>query len=246
MSFYEEIAEYYDLIFPFNRGQAGFVTNCLGESFHGKKVLDVGCGTGDLVVALSEVGFQAIGVDSDSEMLRLAEAKASGVAGATFLRVEMGEVGESFGPSAFEGVLCFGNTLVHLKDYDEVQGFCKKVRTVLKDGGKFLIQVLNYDHILDRHIEKLPLIENESIRFERYYDYGNDSGRVAFRTVLTIKETGKVIENEIYLYPMRRRELNRALRGSGFTQFFYYADFDKSDLRTDSLPLVVEAHGKVL
>ena len=64
---------------------------------------------------------------------------------------------------------------------------------------------------------------------------------MSFRTILTVKETGKRIENKIYLYPLRRHELDTALEKAGFTDISYYGDFDKSKLKVDSLPLVGEA-----
>jgi len=56
-----------------------------------------------------------------------------------------------------------------------------------------------------------------------------------------VKETDKKIINEIFLYPLRKHELGRALRNAGFIDIAYYADFDRSELKKDSLPLVVKA-----
>ncbi len=239
MSFYEDIADYYDVIFPFNKGHVDFVKSCIEEPYRSKIILDIGCGTGDLAVALGEIDFHVTGIDYDTEMLRKAEQKRKD--SVDFKHMDMREIGKAFPPASFDAILCFGNTLVHLNSISEVDAFCRQVRTVVKNGGKFLLQILNYDHILDHHIDRLPLIENDIVRFERAYEYDDSRRVIHFKTRLTLKEAGRVIENEILLYPLRKQELDDALRGAGFTDISYYADFDKGPLQEESLPLVTEA-----
>jgi glycine/sarcosine N-methyltransferase len=239
MSFYSEIAEYYDFIFPFNKAHVEFVKNCIERPYEGKTVLDVGCGTGDLAIALTEIGFRLTGLDYDAEML--AEANKKEKKSAVFLQMDMQKLANAFDPETFDAVLCFGNTLVHLSGYSEVEAFCRGVRTVLRNKGKLLLQILNYDYVLDQGVRKLPLIENDTVRFERFYQYDDRTNMIAFKTKLFVKGTEREIENEILLYPMRKAELEAALRKAGFTDIFFYGDFDKAELREDSLPLVVEA-----
>ncbi len=241
MSFYEEIAEYYDYIFPFNKAHIDFVKNCIDEPYMAKKVLDAGCGTGDLVIALADMGFHAIGIDDDATMLHKAGEKAKNETRSEFTRLDMIEIKRYFTAPAFDAVLCFGNTLVHLTGLPEIESFCKQVKAVLKDKGRFLLQILNYDHILDHNINKLPLIENNIIIFERFYDYDDKNNLIKFRTILTVKESKKIVENTILLCPVRKQELNNALKRAGFTDISYYGDFDKKELQGDSLPLVAEA-----
>ena len=210
MSFYSEIAEYYDFIFPFNKAHVDFVKGCIEGPYEDKTILDVGCGTGDLAVALAGVGFQVTGIDYDREML--AEAKKKGESSVTFLQMDMNSLAAAFNPATFDAVLCFGNTLVHLSGLPEVEVFCRAAREVLKNKGKFLLQILNYDHVLDHGIRTLPLIENDLVRFERLYRPDDRTNMIAFKTKLFVKKTQKEIENEILLYPMRKSDLEAALR----------------------------------
>jgi glycine/sarcosine N-methyltransferase len=238
MSFYDEIAEYYDLIFPLNRAQIDFVKSCIERPYQGKRLLDVGCGTGDLAIELAAEGFEMVAIDSDPEMLLRADRKAQG--SVTFQRLDMRGLA-SFTPRSFDGILCFGNTLVHLTDLSDIESFCIQAKGLLGKGGRLLLQILNYDHILDHHIKALPLIENDTIRFERFYEHEARSGLIGFRTKLTVKGTGREIDNEILLYPLRRGAFEEMLRKAGFTRISVYGDFDRKELRPDSLPLVVEA-----
>jgi len=240
MSFYDSIADYYDFIFPFNSMHLDFIKGSIQGPYDTKTVLDIGCGTGDLVIALSTIGFTVTGIDYDHEMLNRAEKKAKNES-VVLRQMDMRGISDIFEKASFDVVVCFGNTLVHLTDVHEIEAFLKQAREVLKDNGKLLLQILNYDYLLDRAIRQLPMIENDVIKFARYYDYDAARGLVRFRTILTVKNTQKEIENEILLYPMRRHELDAALSGAGFVDRTYYGDFDRSELKAEKLPLVVEA-----
>lgn len=85
----------------------------------------------------------------------------------------------------------------------------------------------------------LPLIENEKIRFERYYTLKDKE--VIFKTKLNIKETGEELNGQVNLFPIRKEGLEKALRNAGFKNFTYYGGFGKKDFDIDSMPLIVVA-----
>ena len=240
MPFYEEIADHYDLIFPFSAVQVGFVKSSLKEPHRNKKILDIGCGTGDLALALSEEGFAVTGIDSDHAMVQKATDKGAN-GPVVFTAMDMRDIAGHYEPSSFDAVLCFGNTLVHLAGIKEIERLCKDAKHILKQNGKFLIQILNYDYILDLKIRSLPLIDNEFITFERTYDHDPGKGLITFKTTLTVKETSKKITNKIYLFPVRKDELYLSLRNNGFSYISFYGDFNRNTPGVESLPLVVEA-----
>jgi len=235
-AFYESIAEWYDSIFPYDSGQFRFVRNRF-ECEDGK-ILDIGCGTGSLAAALGEAGFEITGIDSDAEMVRLSRLKSERSPGIRFAVMDMRDLVQHFGPSAYHCVICFGNTLVHLSSMEEIAAFVRQVRAVLKDGGLFLLQILNYDHVLDHGITRLPLIENDRIRFERTYRTDEKSGLVRFTTVLTVMDSGRILENEVLLLPIRKAELEAVIREAGFHGLEWFGDFSGNPLTETSLPLV--------
>jgi 2-polyprenyl-3-methyl-5-hydroxy-6-metoxy-1,4-benzoquinol methylase len=238
--FYQSIAEWYDKIFPFDPNQVEFVRRHVRIPVGAPKILDVGCGTGSLAVALAEAGFDVTGIDAYSEMIRLAKVKAK-VQRRPEIRFEvmdMRDVSKRFDAASFDAVLCFGNTLVHLPGQMEIAGFAKQVARLLREGGRFLLQILNYDFVLDNRILQLPTIQNGRNRFERFYQFGDPSGRIRFRTVLTILDTNRVIENETLLFPIRKSELEDALKKAGFRNTYWYGDFTENPLTKTNLPLV--------
>jgi glycine/sarcosine N-methyltransferase len=235
-AFYESIAEWYDFIFPPDPGQVRFIRDRFRPSEG--RILDIGCGTGSLAAALVREWYDVTGIDSDAEMIRLCRIKTKDLSGVRFAAVDMRDLVQHFPPSDFGCVVCFGNTLVHLNAMEEVSAFIRQVRAVLKDGGRFLLQILNYDHVLDHGVRQLPLIENERIRFERTYETYVKTGLLLFKTMLTVKDTGRILENGVSLLPIRQAELKEVIREAGFRNLEWFGDFSGNPLSGTSLPMV--------
>jgi len=237
MEFYESIARFYNDIFPLNKAALTFISSCTAGP--GKEILDIGCSTGQLSSALAESGNSVKGIDLDREMIKLAKESHPGSDSNLDFAVEnMMELDNNHEPGTFDSVLCTGNTLVHLQSSKEIGNFIKSVYSVLKPEGVFILQILNYDNILDNNITELPLIENDAIRFIRKYSFEDLRSKILFSTELLDKATSREIKNKITLYPLRSAELDSLLRHAGFSKIDYYGNFKGEPLMSNSLPLV--------
>jgi 2-polyprenyl-3-methyl-5-hydroxy-6-metoxy-1,4-benzoquinol methylase len=241
MGFYASISDYYDRIFPYSRKQLEFITKRLSPP--PLALLDIGCATGELSLALSEKGYSVTAIDSDAEMISAANKKLQRREGGSieFRTMNMEDISTEYTGSNFGGVICFGNTLVHVTDPSRLQDQISAFRNVLEKEGLLFVQILNYDYILDNDIERLPVIEDEQIRFERSYRKENGSEILHFDTVLFDKIRNKKITNSIPLYPLRREELHRYVEEAGFTSITCFGGFDSSPLEPTSLPLILTA-----
>jgi glycine/sarcosine N-methyltransferase len=235
--FYSSIAKFYSLIFPFNKAQFSFLENEMG-SLPGKSFLDVGCGTGELAFVLAQKGAHVHAIDLNNTLLTEAR-KYRNHENLIYHKANMLHLGRLFEKSTFDGVSCFGNTLVHLLNDRQIGTFFAVVKTVLKPGGFFFLQILHYDIIFQEKVETLPGIENESVKFERNYKFISGSRVIRFFTRLTIKETGEVIENETGLLGIGVNELVKHMNKHGFTDIRLYADFQKTPFGGKHLPLVI-------
>jgi len=239
MSFYSSIAKVYDEIFPFNPAQLEFVERCFNGSVAGRRIIDAGCGTGSLAIMLARRSARVTGFDADEKMIRLAEEKRPQ---ALDLRFKTGDlVGELYGfeKNRYDAVLCFGNTLVHLKDKVQIDQFVKNASSVLKPGGKLLIQIVNYDRGIENRIKDLPAIETRDHLFERNYSFMKD-GHVSFKTILTNKKSGEKQINEVLLLPLRKNELEDILK-KHFAVVECYGDFKMNAWSPGTFHLVIKA-----
>lgn len=117
---YEEIAEYYAKIL----GQANV-----------NRLLDIGCGTGNLTARLRKIGFDVVGLDGSSEMLSEAMAKAPEIFWVCQDMTEL-DLGEEF-----DAVISTLDSLNHLESKKEIEQCFRRVNENLKPGGAFVFDV---------------------------------------------------------------------------------------------------------
>jgi len=254
--FYSSISKYYSEIFPYNPMQLQFVKNRVGEMKR-KQVLDIGCANGELAFQLTNEGAKVIGIDLNEDLLQQAK-RCSRFRSATSYKREsepdnyriaspnpkfqlgnMLDLETDFQPGQFDVVLCFGNTLVHLQTIELIQQMLKGVFTILKTGGKFLLQILNYDYILGKNITELPLIETDNIRFIRKYLIEQNNPLISFQTRLDLKQEKRIVSNETSLFALKSADLVSLLESSGFYAIELYSNFKQETFGGKHLPLVV-------
>lgn len=224
--FYRVIKEYYDDIFKLNLNQIEFVKK---KCQSGSTLLEVGCANGKLTNALSAY-FNVIGVDVEDELIEIARNRYSGIDFRTLSLINIDNLEEEF-----DNILCFGNTLVHVNEMN-VEEFLIKAYKKIKAGGRLLIQIVNYGNYSLKDSIKLPVIDNEVIRFERYYER-ND--KFIFKADLKIKKDKLVLHSEVELYPITKNELVRKIKSKGFTTVEFYGYFAESEFTENSNALVI-------
>ncbi|MCY1633608.1 class I SAM-dependent methyltransferase [Marinifilum sp. D737] len=241
MNFYQSISKYYHYIFPLNKMQLDFIGKSHPQAKDQLSVLDIGCAIGDLSLELAKSYQTVTGIDLDKGMIDKAITKGKNYKNLEFRLQNMLELDTAFGSNSFDIIACFGNTLVHLNSDEEVLQFFKNAKAVLKEDGKLLFQIINYDRIIDQMIDHLPTIENEVIKFERNYKYHSSLGKVDFETILSIKENNNSIQNCIALLALRKSKVEELLQKAGFSSILFYGNFKRENLTENSMPLIIEA-----
>ena len=233
MTFYNEIAKYYDLIFPTSRATVDFIKDRLGAT--PKKVLDVACGTGGYSFALEKEGYELTAFDLDKKMIEELRERAD-ITGSNVKAMEGNilAIKDKFKENSFDLVFCIGNSLVHLDNLKEIEKFFKDAKALLKEEGTLLFQVINYDRIISKGIKSLPTIYNEEagLSFERLYRYEEEENKVYFKTILTVKNES--FENEVPLYALKYDDAVALLQQAGFNHIEAYGDFKGSTFHKDN------------
>ncbi|MDY7110192.1 MAG: class I SAM-dependent methyltransferase [Planctomycetota bacterium] len=110
-----------------------------------KRVLDLGCGAGRVLVPLAAAGHALTGVDWNNEARRRCAARLS-EAGADADLIEGDFRREADLPAGpFDAVLCLGNTFMTIVDVEEAVTLLQRVRRRLVPGGAFVIDDCPHD-----------------------------------------------------------------------------------------------------
>ena len=238
MTFYERLSKYYDVIFKMGQAQMDLIQSQVEK---GKRILDIGCGTGTYTIPLAQLGYQMVALDYDQSMVDKLRGKADAfdLQIESFARDMMGL--DDLIEDAYDGILCIGNTLPHLEDMDQVEAFLKIVHKKLDENGAFIIQTVNYDRVFKNNVTKLPLIERpeNGVVFDRSYEM-LDEGKIKFIGKLSMPD-GTVSESSTTLLGIRLSMLETALKNAGYSNVQAYGSFKKDDWSDESYTTVVVA-----
>ena len=214
-----------------------------------KRLLDLGCGTGEHARFLADHGFGVVGVDASESMIEQAMADPL----PRNLHFVHGDVSrlEQLIEGRFGGAICLGNTLPHLRTDEALGSFFRGLRRRLLAGAPFVLQLLNYERIFARQERHLPLNfrpheDGESV-FLRLMEL-SDYGRVLFfPTTLKLQPEADppvtvAASKRVELRGWRLAELANALGEAGFSERQLFGAFDRSPFEPrNSRDLIVVA-----
>lgn len=146
-----------------------------------RRILDLGCGTGEHSRFLAEKGYEVVGVDRSTSLLDRAAAEPS-MPHLRFVQADLEDLGDAVS-GAFDGAICLGNTLPHLRRRAELTRFLVHLRGLLKASRPLVIQLLNYDRIRAHGVRHLPLSFHSDEKGETVFlrlMQAHDDGRVDF------------------------------------------------------------------
>jgi SAM-dependent methyltransferase len=150
------------------------------ESAPGRRVLDLGAGTGEHSRRIAEAGFEVVGIDSSEAMLeKAAEPPLPG--NVRFVRGDIADI-QRLVQSPADAAICLGNTLPHLED-DAMAKLAGGLAGVLSPGAPLVAQMLNYERIRARTVRHLPL----------NFRPGEDGSETIFLRVMSGVSDGHVI-----------------------------------------------------
>jgi len=176
------------------------------------RVLDLCCGTGQLVAELSRRGFRVVGLDGSRAMLQYARTNAADV---PFVQADARQFGMR---EHFDAVLCLFDSLNHLLSVEDLHAAFRSVLRCLRPGGWFVFDVNTaYGYALHWNGCDEMTADDHVVRTWSGYDEGRRLG--VFRA--TIKRHGEMgwTEDEVTLWQRCHGdgEIRTALTDAGFS-----------------------------
>ncbi|MBA7481004.1 MAG: methyltransferase domain-containing protein [Spirochaeta sp.] len=238
--FYRELSCYYDHLFPASPATVDFISRRVKAH---SSILDLACGTGNYSLSMANLGCQVTGIDLDERMIDSARAKVRDQQ----CRFEVGDMRrlrEVCAEDEYDLVLCIGNSLAHLTGKQDIIRLLGDCLAILKQGGKLIVQIVNFDRLLSNRTKNLPEIVRDTvgITFIRRYEYSaGPDNLINFVSELKIKRGNKEesLINSIPLLPLKSGELKSMVEGAGFGEIDLFGDFSETGYSSGSPAIVI-------
>ncbi|MFF5159083.1 class I SAM-dependent methyltransferase [Streptomyces sp. NPDC000348] len=136
----------YEARFPDPDRLAGrWTEDCLRRHGAGRRVLDLGCGTGRDAAHLHGAGREVTGADLSGAMLAHARDHHPGP---EYVRADLH--GFDLGQGAFDAVVCLDSALLYCHTNEQLDGFLSSCRRALAPGGLLVAEMRNGAYFLGR------------------------------------------------------------------------------------------------
>lgn len=246
---FEVLADLYDFDYPITADVSFWVELAKRANF---PVLELGCGTGRLLVPIAKAGVLATGVDASGRMLDLAskKARAEGVEGR--LNFAMADMA-NFHLDIRGYTLCFAarNSFMHLLTKEEQESCLASVREHLIENGLLAIDVFNpkleqvigvrgvVAHDYTKYHPGLKRIVTKRTR--RTVDPFEQRQHLTYEYDLVGDDKTDRFSADVELRYVFRPEMILLLEKNGFAIEDIYGDYDFSPLRSSSPTMIFVA-----
>jgi glycine/sarcosine N-methyltransferase len=235
---YDQFSQYYDRFVNWKARLAleiPFLASELSSPEHeleGKiSILDAACGTGHHAIALAAQGFECAGADFSGNMIEIARTNAQAASQEVlFRKAGFGQLVQAFDRQSFDGLICLGNSLPHILDEAKMVAALVDFKTLLRPGGKLIIQNRNFDSVIQEHKRWMdPQTYRDGERvwiFARFYDFDED-GLITFNILILSSQGGDNFNQQVIstrLWPIKKATLVLLLEQVGFKDIHLHGD----------------------
>jgi 2-polyprenyl-3-methyl-5-hydroxy-6-metoxy-1,4-benzoquinol methylase len=220
-SHYNKQAQHYD---SFNEESSKVINHTIEnilKKYNVKTILDLTCGTGSQVFWLAKRGYEVVGSDINSNMLKIAKSKAKKEKlDIKFLKGDMRTA--QYGK--FDAVITIFNAVGHLTKLDFEKAI-QNIHSNLNDGGLYIFDIFNLSYLLTNNnittltIDWQKIVDNIKIRDIQYSTIDED-GILASYTISYLQKDSqkpKISRNIQTLQIYTAKQLREMLQRNGFT-----------------------------
>jgi SAM-dependent methyltransferase len=193
----------------------------------GRRVMDVGCGTGLLSVKLAKAGALVTGIDLSKDMLTIAEKRANDLSlNIDFLEKPMQEIE---GTNQFDAAVIAIDSLNYLPDRESVRKTFTGIHSVLKSGGVLMFDVHSTFKTDVIFMESPFTFDNDRIAYIWHTEEGDQEHSVLSELSFFVKEESGLYRRFNEKHEQKTFDVFEyvdLLQESGFTVERIFADWE--------------------
>ncbi len=187
----------------------------------GKKLCEFACGTGNISLILSKLGYDVTGVDNSIDMLTVAGEKIR--RRKSNMRIVHHDMVTYSSKESFDRAVCVYDSINYISSPDALGRFFRSVYTSLKPGGVFAFDASLESNSLGDSSLFVQRGKHRGIYYHRKSQY--DPAAKTHTTYVRVKKDGCVAEevHREYVYPPDL--IRRLFSAAGFQERFAAGDF---------------------
>jgi ubiquinone/menaquinone biosynthesis C-methylase UbiE len=208
-------------------------------------LLELGCGTGRVLVPLAREGHRITGLDASGSMLATAQAKVEATGVEERVTLIQGDMRHFDLPNHYALAIFPINTFMHCYDINEQLSCLRCVHSHLQSGGRLVIDVYHPDlqSLLEadgRVVSQDPVFDPETGNtvhrfYTRRLDLATQTQYVTF--IIDVSDSEGVMQRTTFPFRMRyvyRYEMELLLRMTGFSLEDVYGSYDLEPFDSES------------
>ncbi|MBZ4683423.1 MAG: hypothetical protein PWP46_96 [Fusobacteriaceae bacterium] len=185
---YENFSKIYDEMMEYLEYDEWLLLILNNFSDNVKKVLDIGCGTGELSIRLKRLGFSVVGIDISKGMLDKAKEKDRNI---KFIQGDM----KNFKlKEKFDAAIMIFDTINHLLDEKELKKTIKNVYNHLNEGGIFIFDIATRELMNDMFPEDYFVDDREDMTIIWQHEYNKQEDLDYILTSFFVKKEDNIYE----------------------------------------------------
>jgi SAM-dependent methyltransferase len=251
------IADYYDES-PIVKGRlqdVAFYRDAARD--FGDPVLELGCGTGRVTMALAQAGKRVTGLDLSERMLERAVKKRAALFTEERERVHLvqGDMAQFDLGEKFRLIIIPFRPLQHLLEVKQQMDCLECVRKHLAPGGRLVLDVFQTDaermhdpvHMREMLVTEYNTADGRRVKItERVAGFHRAEQINDVEMIFSVVHPGGRQERMVFAWPLRyffRYEVEHLLARCGFRVAAEYGDFDRTPIQNDSPEMIFVAEG---
>ncbi|MFE6173404.1 class I SAM-dependent methyltransferase [Streptomyces sp. NPDC056464] len=232
------LAALYDILNPWGPGDDFYLGFVMGAG----AVLDVGCGTGQLLRRAHDDGHRGrlVGLDPAAAMLVQARRRDSGV------EWVLGDLRTRDWGAEFDLVVMNGHAFQVLVDDEELRAALEAVRAALRPGGRFVFETRNpraraWEAWTPERVREVTGPDGDAVRVWHEVQRPVLGDRVTFTETYDSDTWQRPRVSRTTLRFLGRDTLNRFLHAAGFNVVDQYGDWGRGPLTPAATEIITVA-----
>ena len=238
MEINQNIAEYYDELYPVTEEQKVFYQKKMILFKKPVKFLQIGCGSGTFEHNLAREGSDVTGIETSQELLESANRKRrTQLMAVRYFQMSSLEMTRFLGKKFYNIISILNGRIVFTHDKTLMKKFFFDCQQLVSENGFLILELPNFENYSE--LEKIEFPVRESIRASLKSVIEKRGEKFYLEQILTNSNDKKLdVTQDAPVYLLRPSEIENFALEAGFSKVELYSDFAENPFTEKSQRVV--------